>query len=60
MVAQWNGVATGAHFKQGQTVVVMVPNKRTVAARKPVRGNTRVAAAGGKRLSRPGAPARRH
>ncbi|MBL0147979.1 MAG: transglycosylase SLT domain-containing protein [Ideonella sp.] len=58
-VAQWNGVATGAHFKQGQTVVVMVPNKRTAVARKSARGTARVASVGGKRLTRPGAPARR-
>ena len=41
-------------------MVVMVPNKRTVLARKNVRGNARVAAVGGKRLTRPSAPARRH
>ncbi|WP_234413685.1 transglycosylase SLT domain-containing protein [Ideonella sp. A 288] len=59
-VAQWNGVAANGHFKAGQAVVVMVPAKRSVMARKAVRSNVRtVASTGGKRVVRPGPPARR-
>jgi membrane-bound lytic murein transglycosylase D len=30
-LAQWNGVSTGARFKSGQTVVVMLPAARAAA-----------------------------
>jgi len=58
-VAQWNGVAANGQFKAGQTVVVMVANKRVAVARKATRGGIKVASAGGPQMSRPGTLAKR-
>jgi len=58
-VAQWNGVSASGRFGPGQTVVVMVPGKRAVAARSG-KGPVKVAATGSRRLARPGPPARKH
>ncbi len=57
-VAQWNGTSTGARFKPGQVVMVMVPNKsvRLASTRGGERTPTRASAA--KRLSKPSATAR--
>jgi membrane-bound lytic murein transglycosylase D len=57
-VAQWNGTSAAAHFKPGQAVVVMVPNRpaRVAAARAGER--TPAKAGPAKRLSKPSATAR--
>ncbi|MDH4392655.1 MAG: transglycosylase SLT domain-containing protein [Aquabacterium sp.] len=53
-VAQWNGTSAAAHFKPGQTVVVMVANKskRLAGAQAPAK------ASAAKRLNKPPATAR--
>lgn len=55
-VAQWNDVASGAHFKAGQSVVVYLPAKAvraaSKAAAKPSKSTTRSAKANGRSGSR--------
>ena len=63
LVAQWNDTATGAHFKPGQVVVVMVPNKAPSArpaTRVTSKEDPKVVAKGGsaKRLAKPAPTAR--
>jgi membrane-bound lytic murein transglycosylase D len=58
-VAQWNGTTSAAHFKPGQVVVLMLPNRGTAA-----RAVTRVASrdtpksGSSRRITKPAATAR--
>ena len=63
LVAQWNSTVAGAHFKTGQAVVVMVPNKAPavrLAAKDSPKDSAKEPAKGGasRRLSKPGPTAR--